>query len=125
MIKRRRRFKQTQSLQARLQAFARDARAKASAMPSCARRDDLLKRAGQAETAAHIDEWISSPELQEPIKREGGLDLPARDLCSQFARWTKCHTIIRRSGTPSRPSRQFYLYYTLSPARIDASGVIR
>ena len=28
--------------------------------------DELLKRIGQLETAAHINEWLSSPGLQPP-----------------------------------------------------------
>ena len=63
---RRRRFKQTESLQDRLAAFAKDARDKAAALPAGPERDELLKRARQAETASHIDEWVNSPGLQAP-----------------------------------------------------------
>lgn len=66
MIKRRRRFKQSQSLQERLQAFARDARAEASSLQPGAERDALLKRARQADAASHMDAWISSAGLQAP-----------------------------------------------------------
>ena len=62
----RRRFKQTESLQDRLATFARNARDEASALPSGAERDDLLKRARRADTAAHIDQWANSPGLQAP-----------------------------------------------------------
>ena len=35
-----------------------------------AAREQLLRRARQAETAAHIDEWLRSPGLQPPISLE-------------------------------------------------------
>jgi hypothetical protein len=31
-----------------------------------AERDDMLRKARQAETAAHLDEWVNSPGLQPP-----------------------------------------------------------
>jgi hypothetical protein len=61
-----RRFKQTASLQDRLQAFARDVRAKAETLPSGAERDDLLKKARQADTASHLNAWAYSSGLQAP-----------------------------------------------------------
>jgi hypothetical protein len=57
MTKKRRRFKQTTSLQERLSSFAQDAREQAAILPAGPERDDLLKRANRAETAAQIDEW--------------------------------------------------------------------
>ena len=45
-------------------AFAKDAREKAEQLPSGVVRDDLLKKARQADTASHLDEWINSPGLQ-------------------------------------------------------------
>lgn len=62
----RRRIKQTLSLQDRLAAFAREARERASNLPAGLMRDDMLRRARQADTAAHLDEWINSPGLQPP-----------------------------------------------------------
>jgi hypothetical protein len=62
----RRRFKQSQSLQDRLAAFANDARARALGLPPGVGKDDLLRRARQADTASHIDEWVNSPGLQPP-----------------------------------------------------------
>ena len=53
----RRRFSQTESLQQRLAAFAKDARKKAATLPLGRERDDLLKRARQADTASHINDW--------------------------------------------------------------------
>jgi len=35
-----------------------------------AAREQLLRRARQAETAAHIDEWLRSPGLQPPTSLE-------------------------------------------------------
>ncbi|MCP3405653.1 hypothetical protein NLM25_08800 [Bradyrhizobium sp. CCGB01] len=66
MANRRRRFKQTQSLHERLQAFAQEARAQASGLPPGTERDQLLKKAREADTASHIDEWVNSCGLQPP-----------------------------------------------------------
>jgi len=65
MLKRRR-FKQTQSLQDRLAIFAKDARDKAETLPAGPDKEDLLKRARQADTASHIDEWANSTGLLPP-----------------------------------------------------------
>ena len=62
----RRRFKQTRSLKDRLALFAKDAREKASSLPPGAEKDELLRKAGQAETTAHAVAWINSPGLQPP-----------------------------------------------------------
>ena len=62
----RRRFKQTESLQDRLTAFAKDAMEKASHLPEGEERDELIKRARNADVAAHIDEWANSLGLQSP-----------------------------------------------------------
>ena len=66
MSKRRRHFKQTTSLHERLIAFAHEAREKASSLPAGREKQDLLKKAGQADSAAHLNEWISSPGSQPP-----------------------------------------------------------
>lgn len=65
MIKRRR-FKQTSSLKDRLAAFAKVARERALNLPAGTLRDDMLRKARQADTAAHLDEWVNSPGLQPP-----------------------------------------------------------
>jgi hypothetical protein len=62
----RRRFKQSVSLKDRLAAFAKEVREKANQMPSCRERDDLLKKASQADTASHLDDWANSPGLRSP-----------------------------------------------------------
>ena len=64
----RRRFKQSQSLKDRLAVFAKEARNRAIALPPGPAKDDLLRRARQADTASHIEEWINSPGLQPPAK---------------------------------------------------------
>ena len=61
----RRRFKQTTSLKDRLTAFAEEARARARSVNG-PERDDLLKKARRADTAAHINDWANSRELQPP-----------------------------------------------------------
>jgi hypothetical protein len=65
MIKRRR-FKQAFSFQDRLAAFAKDARAQAARLPPGLEQDDMLRKARQADTAAHLDDWANSPGLQQP-----------------------------------------------------------
>jgi hypothetical protein len=62
----RRRFKQTESFEQRLETFARDARGRADLMPEGEERDDLIKRARRTDTAAHIDQWANSAGLQSP-----------------------------------------------------------
>jgi hypothetical protein len=62
----RRRFEQTKSLQDRLSEFAADARRKAGELPDSAARDELLKKAHQADTAARLDGWVNSSGLQPP-----------------------------------------------------------
>jgi hypothetical protein len=62
----RRRFKQSESLQDRLAAFAADLQDKAAKAAPGPERDDLLKRARQAEVAVHLDDWARSRGLQPP-----------------------------------------------------------
>ena len=62
----RRRFIQTTSLKDRLTAFAEEARQRAGLMQSGAERDQLLKKASRADTAAHLDDWANSPGLRPP-----------------------------------------------------------
>jgi hypothetical protein len=63
--KTRRRVVQTESLQTRLEAFAKEART-AATLPAGPERDALLKKARQAETTSHIDGWVNSPGLKSP-----------------------------------------------------------
>jgi len=60
------RFKQDKTVGERLIKEARLAREKAEHLPPGEEREGLLKKARQAEAAAHIDDWASSPGLQPP-----------------------------------------------------------
>jgi hypothetical protein len=62
----RRRFKQTTSLDQRLEEQAKRWRAEARETPIGIEREQLIRRARQAEVAAHMSEWLSSPGLQPP-----------------------------------------------------------
>jgi hypothetical protein len=62
----RRRFEQTQSLEARLSEEGKRLRAEAKLLPPGAVRDEMIRRARRAEIAAHINEWITSPGLRPP-----------------------------------------------------------
>jgi hypothetical protein len=64
MLKRRR-FTQSKSLKDRLIAFAKCTRERAEQLPPGARREDLLKKAREADAASHINERISAG-LQPP-----------------------------------------------------------
>jgi hypothetical protein len=66
MQQQRRRFKQTTTLDQRLSEQAERLRKEAQGTPPGVKRDDLLRRARQAETAAHMQEWITSPGLRSP-----------------------------------------------------------
>ena len=62
----RRRFKQTVSLEERLAEEARRLREEAELLPHGPVRDEALRRARQAETGSHMSEWLRSPGLQPP-----------------------------------------------------------
>ena len=62
----RRRYKNTLTFPDRLAKEADRFRQEAEAKPPGQERDELLRKARQAETAAHIDQWISSPGLRPP-----------------------------------------------------------
>jgi hypothetical protein len=66
MPKRRPRSSQDQSFQDRLSAFAADARERAAKLGPGPEQDDLLRKARQADTASHLNEWANSPGLQPP-----------------------------------------------------------
>jgi hypothetical protein len=65
-MKERKRFKQTETLRERLVQFAKEAREKADSLPSGQEREEMLKKARRADTAAGIDDWANSPGLQPP-----------------------------------------------------------
>ena len=66
MLKRRR-FKQLLSLKERLEQEAARIRAQAEQLPSGPERDKLMRKAREAESATHVDEWLSSPGVQAPL----------------------------------------------------------
>ena len=55
-----RRFKQTQSLEARLAQEAKRLREQAKLLPPGAEREELIRKARHAETASHMNEWLTS-----------------------------------------------------------------
>ena len=62
----RRRFKQTLTLEERLAREAKRLRDEAKLLPPGAVREELLRKARQADTGSHMSEWLRSPELQPP-----------------------------------------------------------
>lgn len=63
----RRRFKHQLTLQDRLAAWAKGIREQAEKLPmGSPEREELLKKARQADTASHLDDWANSPGLQPP-----------------------------------------------------------
>lgn len=66
MTKKRNRTRQALPLQERLRQIALGAREKAAGLPPGHQRDRLLERAVSTESAAAIDRWLSSPDLQSP-----------------------------------------------------------
>ena len=60
------RIKQAETLQETLARFALAMREQAQALPPGAERDQLLKKARNADTTAHLDDWMSSPGLRPP-----------------------------------------------------------
>jgi hypothetical protein len=65
-MERRFRFRLKQSLTERLLSEAARARQLASSLPPGKEREDLLRKARDADVAAHIDDWLRSPGLQPP-----------------------------------------------------------
>ncbi|MGX1110239.1 MULTISPECIES: hypothetical protein [Bradyrhizobium] len=57
----RRRSIQTETLEQRLAGQAEEMRERAKSMPPGVEKEALLKRARQAETGAHVSEWLRSP----------------------------------------------------------------
>lgn len=61
-----RRFKENGPLGRRLTEQAKRLREEARPMPPGIERERLIRQARQAETAAHIQEWLTSQGLQAP-----------------------------------------------------------
>ena len=67
MTKQRRRVKHIETFEERLAQEAIKFKEAAEKQPiGSMARELLLRRARQAETASHINQWLSSPELQPP-----------------------------------------------------------
>ncbi|WP_407169800.1 hypothetical protein [Bradyrhizobium sp. ORS 111] len=65
-MQKRRRVKQVHSLEHRLTEEAKSLREEAKTLPPGIEQERLLMKARQADTAAHISEWLSSPGLMPP-----------------------------------------------------------
>jgi hypothetical protein len=65
-MQRRGRFKQILSFEERLAEEAKRLRDQAEALPPGIEREELIRKARQAETASHMNEWLTSPGLQPP-----------------------------------------------------------
>lgn len=65
-MQRRRRFKQTQSLESRLAKAAKRLREEARKLPPSPEQAELLRKAREDEIVAQMTEWITSPGLQPP-----------------------------------------------------------
>jgi hypothetical protein len=63
----RRRFKQTPTLEERLDQEATNLREQAKLRPPGRLRELVLRKARQMDLAAHINEWLTSPGLRAPI----------------------------------------------------------
>jgi hypothetical protein len=66
MQQQRRGFKQIDPLDKRLAEEAQRLRKEARGTPPGVERERLIRKARQAETAFHINEWLSSPGLKSP-----------------------------------------------------------
>jgi len=62
----RRRFKNILTFPERLDLEAKRLRTEAEKLPHDAERDELLRKARRAETALHVNDWLSSPGLKSP-----------------------------------------------------------
>ena len=62
----RRRFNNILTFPERLDQEAKRLRTEAAKLPPGVERDELLRKARQAETALHVNDWLSSPGLRTP-----------------------------------------------------------
>ena len=60
------RFNQIQSLEKRLAEEAKHLREQAKSLGPGAEHDSVIRKARQAETASHMNEWLTSPGLRPP-----------------------------------------------------------
>ena len=66
VMQRRRRFKQTLTLEERLSEEAQRLRAEAKLLSPGAAQDELIRKARQAEASSRINKWLTSPGLRPP-----------------------------------------------------------
>ena len=66
MTEQRRRFKRKVTFKDRLQMWAEKVRANAELLQPGPEKDALPKKASQADTASHLDEWANSKGLLPP-----------------------------------------------------------
>ena len=62
----RRRIDYTASLEVRLAEEAKRLRANAKKLPPGRTREELIRKARQAETGSHMTAWLTSPGMQPP-----------------------------------------------------------
>jgi hypothetical protein len=62
----RRCYKNILTFPERLDHEVKRLRIEAEKLPPGSERDQLLRKARQAETALHVNDWLSSPELKPP-----------------------------------------------------------
>ena len=62
------RSKHTTSLEERLAEEARRWREQAKLLPPGPERDELMRKANQADAACHLNQWLASPALESPRK---------------------------------------------------------
>jgi hypothetical protein len=60
------RSKHTASLEERLEQMAKHCKEQAAKLPPGLEREQMLRKARQAETASHVSEWVASPGLKPP-----------------------------------------------------------
>ena len=65
-MQKRRRFKQAKSLEQRLADEAARLHEQAKLLPHGAFREQVLRKARQAETGSRMSEWLRSPGLRSP-----------------------------------------------------------
>jgi hypothetical protein len=62
-------FKQSSTLEYRLEQEAGNLRKQAEGMPHGIRRDELLRKAGQIDVASQVNKSLSSPGLRAPTSQ--------------------------------------------------------
>jgi hypothetical protein len=66
-MQQRRSYKLTETLEQRLADEAQRLRRKAESLQPGAVRDEMIRKARQAEVGSHMSEWLRSPGLRSPM----------------------------------------------------------